>query len=44
MKRYRYETCEQCGEKWNVSTHAKLIYGKYYVCPKCDLKNRRGAK
>lgn len=41
MKNPRYETCIQCGEKWNVSAHAKLFRGKYYVCPKCESKNRR---
>ena len=44
MKNPRYETCIQCGEKWNVSAHAKLFRGKYYICPKCENKNRRAGK
>lgn len=44
MKALRYERCEQCGEIWNVSTTAKLLYGKYYICPKCDAKNRKGGQ
>ena len=37
----RHERCEQCGRDWNVSQCAKLLYGKYYICPQCEAKNRK---
>lgn len=36
----RYETCEQCGQRWNVSRQARL-YAGVYVCPTCTEENRR---
>ena len=37
----RYETCEQCGQCWNVSRQARL-YAGVYICPECAGRNRRG--
>lgn len=37
----RYERCEQCGQRWNVSAGLRL-YAGVYVCPECAGRNRRG--
>lgn len=37
----RHETCIQCGRDWNVSVMAKLFRGKWYICPQCEVKNRK---
>jgi len=36
----RTETCEQCGETWNVSKCAQY-YAGVYICPYCDADNRQ---
>ena len=36
----RTETCEQCGETWNVSKCAQY-YAGVYICPYCDADNRK---
>jgi len=37
----RYEKCDVCGERWNVS---RLRSGKWYICPKCYRGKERGGK
>lgn len=41
MKEKRYEVCEQCGRRWNVSACARF-YAGVYVCPRCAEGSRRG--
>lgn len=38
---FRFERCEQCGQRWNVSAGLRL-YAGVYVCPECAGRNRRG--
>ena len=35
---YAYKVCNICQLEWQVSQHHK---GSYYVCPKCEEKQRR---
>ena len=35
--RKRYETCRECGKKWNVSKLA-VVPMNGYLCPRCRVK------
>lgn len=35
----RYETCRECGRKWNVSKKAVIPFNDY-LCPQCWGKYR----